>query len=214
MNVKGLKVKDIMNIDLDTFNNLNESELRAITSRLVSASNKRIRRLKERDINSPAIRGLGEIPQFSTKLNEDVTPQNRVNQLRHTFAKIRNFMTSETSTISGYNKFVKRIKTKLAEDLGMTYEDVDKKLNVGKMFDLLHQAQKDGLISSYRHSKGSMQGREIVTEQIIENPELSYSELKEILKLNADIIYKKTEKEEQKKIEQEDIEDETEETEF
>ena len=46
MNVKGLKVKDIMNIDLDTFNNLNESELRAITSRLVSASNKRIRRLK------------------------------------------------------------------------------------------------------------------------------------------------------------------------
>ena len=202
MNVKGLKVKDIMNIDLDTFNNLNESELRAITSRLVSASNKRIRRLKERDINSPAIRGLGEIPQFSTKLNEDVTPQNRVNQLRHTFAKIRNFMTSETSTISGYNKFVKRIKTKLAEDLGMTYEDVDKKLNVGKMFDLLHQA------------KGSMQGREIITEQIIENPELSYSELKEILKLNADIIYKKTEKEEQKKIEQEDIEDETEETEI
>lgn len=214
MNVKGLKVKDIMNIDLDTFNNLNESELRAITSRLVSASNKRIRRLKERDINSPAIRGLGEIPQFSTKLNEDVTPQNRVNQLRHTFAKIRNFMTSETSTISGYNKFVKRIKTKLAEDLGMTYEDVDKKLNVGKMFDLFHQAQKDGLISSYRHSKGSMQGREIVTEQILDNPELTYEELKKILKEESDLKYKESEKAEQKKLEQEDIEDETEETEI
>ena len=209
MNVKGLKVKDIMNIDLDTFNNLNESELRAITSRLVSASNKRIRRLKERDINSPAIRGLGEIPQFSTKLNEDVTSQNRVNQLRHTFAKIRNFMTSETSTISGYNKFVKRIKTKLAEDLGMTYEDVDKKLNVGKMFDLLHQAQKDGLISSYRHSKGSMQGREIITEKVIDNPELSYEELKKLLKEESDIKYKESEKKEL-----EDIEDETEETEI
>ena len=59
-----------------------------------------------------------------------------------------------------------------------------------------------------------MQGRDIVTQQVIDNPELSYSELKEILKLNADIIYKRTEKEEQKKIEQEDIEDETEETEY
>ena len=125
MNVKGLKVKDILNIDLDAFNNLNESQLRALTSRLVSASNKRIRRLKECDIYSPAIRGLGDIEQFSTKLNEDVTPEQRVNQLRSRFAKIRNFMTSETSTISGFNKFVKRIKTKLAKDLGMTYKDVD-----------------------------------------------------------------------------------------
>lgn len=209
MNVKGLKVTDILNIDLDTFNNLGESELRAITSRLVSASNKRIRRLKERDINSPAIRGLGEMSQFSTKLNEDTPDEQRVNQLRHTFAKIRNFMTSETSTISGYNKFVKRIKTKLANDLGMTYKDVDKKLNVGKMFDLLHQAQKDGLISSYRHSKGSLQGREIISEQVIDNPELSYEELKKILKEESDIRYKESEK-----AEQEDIEDETEETEI
>lgn len=209
MNVKGLKVTDILNIDLDTFNNLGESELRAITSRLVSASNKRIRRLKERDINSPAIRGLGEMSQFSTKLNEETPDEQRVNQLRHTFAKIRNFMTSETSTISGYNKFVKRIKTKLAQDLGMTYKDVDKKLNVGKMFDLLHQAQKDGLISSYRHSKGSLQGREIISEQVIDNPELSYEELKKILKEESDIRYKESEK-----AEQEDIEDETEETEI
>ena len=209
MNVKGLKVKDILNIDLDAFNNLNESQLRALTSRLVSASNKRIRRLKERDINSPAIRGLGDIEQFSTKLNEDVTPEQRVNQLRSRFAKIRNFMTSETSTISGFNKFVKRIKTKLAEDLGMTYKDIDTKLNVGKMFDLLHQAQKDGLISSYRHSKGSLQGREIITEQVIDNPEMSYEDLKKILKEKKDILY-----EESEKAEQEDLEDETEETEI
>ena len=210
MNVKGLKVKDIMNIDLDTFNNLNESQLRAITTRLVSASNKRIRRLKERDINSPAIRGLGELNQFSTKLDENVSPQNRVNQLRHTFAKIRNFMASETSTISGYNKFVKRVKTKLAQDLGMTYEDVDKKLNVGKMFDLLHKAQKDGLISSYRHSAGSLQGREIITEKIIDNPEMSYEDLKKILQEESDLKYEEKEKAEQT----EDLEDETEETEI
>ena len=212
MNVKGLKVKDILNIDLDAFNNLNESELRALTSRLVSASNKRIRRLKERNINSPAVRGMGELEQFSTKLKEDVTPQNRVNQLRHTFAKIRNFMASETSTISGYNKFVKRIKIKIAKDLNMQYEDVDKKLNIGKMFDLLHRAQKEGLISSYRHSEGSLQGRSIITEKVIDNPELSYEDLKKILKEESDLLYEQSEQEKNKITE--DIEDETEETEL
>ena len=49
MNVKGLKISDILNIDLETFNKLNEKELRALTSRLVSAGNKRIRRLQQHE---------------------------------------------------------------------------------------------------------------------------------------------------------------------
>ena len=66
MNVKGLKITDILDIDLDTFNNLNEKELRALTSRLVSAGNKRIRRLEKHDINSPAMQSLGNEKVFST----------------------------------------------------------------------------------------------------------------------------------------------------
>ena len=81
MNVKGLSIKDILNIDLDAFNNLSESDLRKITSRLVSASNKRIRRLKEHDINSPALRGMGDMESFSTKLDPNISNQQRVNQL-------------------------------------------------------------------------------------------------------------------------------------
>ena len=67
MNVKGLKISDILDIDLDSFNRLNEKELRALTSRLVSAGNKRIRRLQKYEINSRHILEKRTIHKMSEK---------------------------------------------------------------------------------------------------------------------------------------------------
>ena len=177
MNVKGLRISDIMNIDLDTFNKLNESELRSITSRLVSASNKRIRRLKEHDINSPAVRGLGDLEKFSTKLPENISPQQRVNRMRETFAKARTFLGKESSTIGGWKKLVKRTKEKLANDLNISKKTLESKVDVGKLFDVLHRAQEKGRISSVRHSAGSLQARNIISDMMIENPDLTEEQL-------------------------------------
>ena len=177
MNVKGLKITDILDIDLDTFNRLNEKELRAITSRLVSASNKRIRRLQKHDINSPAIQQLGKEKSFSTKLPKETSKQQRVNSLRGEFARARSFLTSETSTIGGYKKFVKRTKERIADELNIPVKDIDKKLDVNKLFDLLHKAQENGLVSSYRGSKGSLQARNIIAEILIDNPNVSEDRL-------------------------------------
>ena len=58
MNVKGLKISDILDIGLDEFNKLKESDLRHLTSRLVSESNKRIRRLQKHELNTPAYQQL------------------------------------------------------------------------------------------------------------------------------------------------------------
>lgn len=204
MNVKGLKITDILNIDLDTFNNMSESDLRKITSRLVSASNKRIRRLKEHNINSPALRGMGESEKFSTKLNENVSPQQRVNQLRHTFAQMRSFLTSETSTIGGYKKLVKKTKQRIAKELNMSEKTLEQKLNVGKLFDLLHKAQERGIVSSYRGSKGSEQARNIIAEILIDNPDANEDTIMDWLEEQSDKLYE----------EQEESEDETEESEL
>ena len=204
MNVKGLKITDILNIDLDTFNNMSESDLRKITSRLVSASNKRIRRLKEHNINSPALRGMGESEKFSTKLNENVSPQQRVNQLRHTFAQMRSFLTSETSTIGGYKKLVKKTKQRIAKELNIPEKTLEQKLNVGKLFDLLHKAQERGIVSSYRGSKGSEQARNIIAEILIDNPNANEDTIMDWLEEQSDELYE----------EQEELEDETEESEL
>lgn len=204
MNVKGLKISDILNIDLDTFNNMSESDLRKITSRLVSASNKRIRRLKEHNINSPALRGMGEKEKFSTKLDNSVPKQQRVNQLRSTFAKMRGFLTSETSTIGGYKKLVKKTKQRIAKELNIPEKTLESKLNVGKLFDLLHKAQERGIVSSYRGSKGSEQARNIIAEILIDNPDANEDTIMDWLEEQTDEWYE----------EQEELDDETEESEL
>lgn len=193
MNVKGLKISDILNIDLDTFNNMNESKLRSITSRLVSAGNKRIRRLKEHDINAPALQGLGKQQVFSTKLPEDVSKQQRVNRLRSEFARIRSFLTSETSTISGYNKFKKRTTERIAKELNIDIETLKDKIDIGKLFDMLHKAQHDGYAPAYRGSAGSKQARNIIADILIEDPDLNESVLMQTLDKEMQEYYKSQE---------------------
>lgn len=201
MNVKGLKITDILNIDLDTFNNLNEKELRALTSRLVSAGNKRIRRLQKHEINSPAMQSLGKEKVFSTKLSKDTSKQQKVNKLRAEFSRARSFLTSETSTISGYKKFKTRTIKKIASDLNMPEKVVEKSLDINRLYDLLHKAQQKGLVSSYRGSRGSIQARNIIAEILLDKPNIDENNLMEFLEETQEYYYE----------DQEELEDETEE---
>ena len=165
MNVKGLSIKDIMNIDLDTFNSLGERELKQITSRLVSASNKRIRSLESKGINSPSVRALGSKRAFSVRLpkNSDITQ--RVNKIRTEFARARKFLSSKTSTIKGYKEYVKETKEQIERETGRSLSDVD----VGKVFEILHKAQQSGIVQG-RGSAGSIHAREMIIDMLNDNP--------------------------------------------
>ncbi len=193
MNVKGLKITDIMDIDLDAFNRLTESELRHLTSRLVSAGNKRIRRLKAKDINSPALQGLGKEMAFSTKLPKGTSRQQRVNKLRAEFSRARSFLTSETSTVSGYKAFAERTKERIASELGMDARTLGEKLDLNRLFDILHKAQEKGIISSYRGSQGSVQARAIIADFLVEDPNMDEDELMARLEREADRMYEERE---------------------
>jgi len=193
MNVKGLKITDIMDIDLDAFNRLTESELRHLTSRLVSAGNKRIRRLKAKDINSPALQGLGKEMAFSTKLPKGTSRQQRVNKLRAEFSRARSFLTSETSTVSGYKAFAERTKERIASELGMDARTLGEKLDLNRLFDILHKAQEKGIISSYRGSQGSIQARAIIADFLVEDPNMDEDELMARLEREADRMYEERE---------------------
>ena len=210
MNVKGLKISDILNIDLDTFNNLSESDLRKITSRLVSASNKRIRRLKEHDINSPALRGMGDLESFSTKLDETISPQQRVNQLRHMFSQMRSFLTSETSTIKGYKKYTDRMVDAIARSMNKDKRTIEEKLGkdgIKKLYNIFHWAQKNGYVTSYRGADGSPQARNVIADILIDNPNADEESIKQWISNTADKLYEEQEKKNQ-------FEDETEESEL
>ena len=193
MNVKGLKITDIMDIDLDAFNRLTESDLRHLTSRLVSAGNKRIRRLKAKDINSPALQGLGREMAFSTKLPKGTSRQQRVNKLRAEFSRARSFLTSETSTVSGYKAFAERTKERIASELGMDSKTLGERIDLNRLFDILHKAQEKGIISSYRGSQGSVQARAVIADLLIEDPNMDEEELMARIEREADRMYEERE---------------------
>ena len=153
------------------------------------------------------MQGLGKEKTFSTKLSSEVSKQQRINKLRSEFARARTFLSSETSTIGGYKKFVRKTKQRIANELNMSVKDVDKKLNVGKMFDLLHKAQERGIVSSYRGSKGSEQARNIIAEILIDKPDASEEDIMDWLQEQSDELYEDQE-------ELEEFEDDTEEFEL
>lgn len=207
MKVKGLSIQDIMNIDLDTFNKLNEKQLKEVTSRLVSASNKRIRRLENKNINSPALQSLGKEKKFSIILPKDISNQQRVNALRSEFARARSFLNAETSTLTGYKKYNDRTLKRIANELYVSKKTLEEKIDVNRLYNLHHWAQQNGYISSYRGSKGSKQARNVIAEILIDNPDATDEDIKTWFENTSDELYKKQE-------ELEDFDDETEESEL
>lgn len=110
--VSGKSVNQILSMDVDALNKLGKKDLQKITGRLVSAANKRIRRAKEKGVDSPAfayIRDNGG--KFSTK-------GKTLNQLRSEFVKAKNFLEAETSTVKGAEQF-KAESIALLKDVGV-----------------------------------------------------------------------------------------------
>jgi len=167
INVAGMTISDIMGIDLETFNKMGEKDLRAITSRLVSASNKRIRRLEKNNVSSPAYRSLGSDKRFSTKLPSGTSKQQRVNKLKQEFARARSFLSSKTSTMKGYNQYQQQI----IDDIEQTTGQKLQKGEISKVYEILHKAQERGIVETNTTgkkggSKGSIQAREIIVNML------------------------------------------------
>lgn len=114
MNVKGLKISDIVSMDWEQLNKLSSSDLKSLTNRLVSASNKRIRRLEktERGKSSFAYQSVEERGRkFSTR-------GKNVNQLKQEFKLAKQFLGYKTSTVKGWKEY----RTKVEQRTGYATE--------------------------------------------------------------------------------------------
>lgn len=104
-----LTVTQILNMSESEFNKLNMKELRQASNVLVSAANKRIKRFNEAEMISPAYASATRSrAKFSTKgLN--------YGQLKHEFAKARDFLESKTGSVKAWKAVVKQTTQTLAE---------------------------------------------------------------------------------------------------
>lgn len=98
--VSGMTIDDIMNIDYDTFSQLSHADLKKVTSRLISAANKRIKRMEKAGMSTPAMRAVQRGGALSVK-------NKNLNQVRSEYIRARQFLGYETSSFKGWNAVVK-----------------------------------------------------------------------------------------------------------
>ena len=127
--VSGMSVQDILNMDIDTFNKLNTSDLRKVVGRLVSAGNKRLRSFERAGESSPATRHVAKSGgAFSTKGKD-------LNALRSEYTRAKIFMQAKTGTRKGWKQVKKEtiqglkkqgveISENQFEDVWKAYEDL------------------------------------------------------------------------------------------
>ena len=101
MNVKGLSIQNIMEMSWDEINQLSTKDLKSVTSRLVSASNKRIKRLASTKTgkSSFAYQTVEERGRKFSVRGKDT------NALRQEFKLSKNFLNMKTSTVKGWKKY-------------------------------------------------------------------------------------------------------------
>lgn len=127
--VSGMSVQDILNMDINTFNKLNTSELRKVVGRLVSAGNKRLRSFERAGESSPATRHVEKSGgAFSTKGKD-------LNALRSEYTRAKNFLQAKTGTRKGWKQVKKEtiaglktqgvdMKESQFDDVWKAYEDL------------------------------------------------------------------------------------------
>ena len=170
MNVDGLSIQDILNMDYADVAKLSRKELSKITSRLVSASNKRLRRLEKSDYigESPAYRSVrirtGDV-RFSVKGKSQ-------GQLQNVFTEAKHFLNLKTSTLKGYKNVIKNIKDTIQTKVGKSISEID----VSKLYDALHKAQESGLVDK-RGSKGSEIAVGYIIDMLENNPDKTVDEI-------------------------------------
>lgn len=169
MDVKGLSIKDILNMDFADIQKLTRKELAKVTSRLVSASNKRIRRLEKSNLGeAPSLRSL----KTRTGENRLSVKGKSQGQLQRTFTEAKHFLNLKTSTISGYKSVIKNIKKTISDRTGKNITELD----VSKLYSTLHKAQELGLIDK-RGSKGSEQAVNEIIDVLERNPNKSIDDI-------------------------------------
>ena len=150
INVTGLTINDILNMDYNYINSLGKQNLKRIANRLVSATNKRIRRLEQNEIGylAPALMSLNKKTKGNTQFS--IKGKNR-NDVLSTIAKMQQFLKKETSSLTGFNKL--RVKTR--KRLGIKkWKSVDQEKNYWEMYrELVEETGgEDAMRNLYKNS--------------------------------------------------------------
>lgn len=180
----GLSINDIMSMKTDQLKNMNARQQREIVSRLVSASNKRLRTIENSGIITPAaLKAKLSGGMFSIKGKYDKS-------LINEFIRAKNFLRSKTSTVRGYKNVVKGIEKQLEElGIGESKSARDIMANAYSVYDAL---------AEFNPSIRTQRDKYKIADKIAEIIETSSYDFKKVLDKSQEWLnseYKKAQKE-------------------
>lgn len=156
--VSGLSIKDVAKLDKKSLNQLSKSDLSKVTSRLVSAMNKRIRYLGKSEIGrlSPTYkayerrkdRGAGRDGFYSVKGKNRMELNNLFKQLSESLTKevrLENGKEVDITTVKGWKKYREDFFNQIGYDFK---DDYDRER---KFWELYRKYQEQD--SNYKNSK-------------------------------------------------------------
>lgn len=104
-----MTTNEILSMDINAFLKLSYDDLKQLTQTLSSTANKRIKRIVNKEMSSPAVaKVITHGGLFSTK-------GKNLNQLRQEFTRAKNFLQSQTSTISGYKTWKRKTISRMKD---------------------------------------------------------------------------------------------------
>ena len=106
MDLTGKLIKSILNESMENVVSLKDKDLRQLASRLVSASNKRLKYLRNDKTK------WGKLSPVYQKKNFSIKGKNR-NQVLKEFKKMKNFLNAKTSTVRGFKQFREEVYGKI-----------------------------------------------------------------------------------------------------
>lgn len=111
MNIKGLKINDILKMSWSDIEQLNRNELSKLTSRVTSVANKRIVRLQK------APRGTSSFAyqQYENQGRKFSVKGKNVNELRNELSNAMRFVRYKTSTVKGWNKYREDVEERISD---------------------------------------------------------------------------------------------------
>lgn len=172
--VAGLTVENILNLDV---NSLGEKDLRAVATRLVSAANKRIRRLAKTSGGkfSPAYARIEKQGRMFSVKGKDISG------LRAEMAQMRSFMRLKTSTVTGWkrvrkymsSKFGGRISDAQMNEFWTVYRKLEESMGgvIGSVFD------SNKIQSMLYDEMTSGDSEDDVIEKMIQNMDREYDKI-------------------------------------
>lgn len=179
--VTGKSVNDLLNMESREFSLVSQDRqaLSRVVSRLASAANKRLKRMKTKGESSPAlIRAMESGGKFSVKGKS-------LNELKKEFMRVKSFLQDKTSDLKQW----KKLKKKLQESLGKSGIVIDE-TKVGKVIHIYEEVRKKNPEVSAREFKYKV----FETIQTLSD-DISINQQIEFIEDNLENIYLETKKE-------------------